>query len=192
MDQTNSQDQPHEFPLRREHYMILEYANRFFDTVQTRCQLPPEASDFLMQCRIALCWPSFIRPDVTMGCMLTLQHRCAPGIDYGVRLEQEEIDLYSHGTLLDNVTGSSLRLHGLTLSPIPSVDISLRVDGLHEIYGDVEEWLGGVEALFAIAPATLLAIPGMSLSLHFYVHDNLDLCWVRYITVPLFPPPHSQ
>src|SRR6266545_4464782 len=172
MDQTNSQDQPHEFPLRREHYMILEYANRFFDTVQTRCQLPPEASDFLMQCRIALCWPSFIRPDVTMGGMLTLRHRRDPGIDYGVRLEQEEIDLYSHGTLHDNVTVSSLRFHGVTLSPMPSVEICLRANGLHEIYGHAEEWLGGVEALFAIAPATVLEIPGMSLSLHLYTYLN--------------------
>src|SRR5882724_11955230 len=127
-------DPRHEFPLRREHYMILECAKRFFDTVPTQCQLPPEARDFLMQCRIALCWPSFIHPDVTVGCMLTLQHRCDPGIDYGVRLEQEEIDLYSHGTLLDNVTVSSLRFHGITLSPMPSVEICLRADGLHEIY----------------------------------------------------------
>jgi hypothetical protein len=183
-------DQPHELPLPREHYIILECAKRFLDTVPTQCPLPPEARDFLMQCRIALCWLSFIRPDITMGCMLTLQHRCDPGIDYGVRLEQEEIDLYSHGTLLDNATGNSLRLHGVTLSPMPHVDISLRADGLHEIDGHAEEWLGGVEALFALAPATLLAIPGMSLSLHLYTYLNYKL--ERYITVPLFPSPHLQ
>ena len=90
----------------------------------------------------------------------------------------------------DDWTVSSLRFNGFTLRSLPFVLICLRADGDHTIVSDVEQWLDAVKALFAIAPATLLAIPGMMLSLNFYAYGDIDP--EIAITVPLFPPMDLQ